>query len=264
MYVAGNDFVIVDNRDGVVSLTEREILKITNRKTGIGCDQLLILKKSAVAKVAVEIYNNDASSAESCGNGLRCVANLLMDEMNLKEITISVGARVFHASSVGNNTVKIKMGTATFDANLTKKLRETFGNNVEYVNVGNPHVVFLEEDNFKELNLEKVERLKQSEFFNKILPNGTNVEFMCVENKNRICLRILERGAGITEACGSGACAAEAVAVKNKLCSSPVKIVMPGGTVIVEIPPAADSDFDVENITLTGEVNFAFEGMFFL
>jgi diaminopimelate epimerase len=262
MYSANNDFVIIDAREDAISLTKREILKITNRKTGIGCDQLLILKKSQITQTSVEIYNNDASRAESCGNGLCCVAKLLMDETDSKEVAINVSARIFHAEDAGRNTVKIGMGTATFNAGLTEKLRKIFGDNVEYANVGNPHVVFCEtEANFKKLDIERLEKLGDSVSSHKLLPNGANVEFMYAENKKKIHLKIFERGVGITEACGSGACAAAVVAFKNGLCLPPVKVVMPGGFVFVEVSATKKGkSLESGSIALTATVNFAFAG----
>jgi diaminopimelate epimerase len=242
MQALGNDFVIIDAiAQGFLEDMDSSLIQnISDRHTGVGCDQVLIVKESKIADVAISIFNPDASPAMACGNGTRCVAWLYMQEMQNDEISIQVGARVLHAWKAGEHNISVDMLQPTFDASFTSKLQEKIP--ATFVSFGNPHVVvegaYSEHDSVLRCVSE-------------IFPDGANVEWLTVIDEHCISISIHERGAGLTKACGTGACASAVVAISKGCCKSPVTVLMQGGNVRV--------DFS-ETAVLTGTCSFVFEG----
>ena len=213
----GNDFVIIDQRIKNIELSKDQIVKICNRNF-IGCDQLIIIKKNPKLDAELEFYNSDGSTSGACGNGTRCVANLLSKEKNQKKITVSTTSGVLKSNILDNNSVeteigipKVKWNEIPLSENLdTKNLKIKIlnKNNIEHIggtaiNVGNPHIIFFVED-VENFDLKKIGPEIEN---HKLFPEKCNVTLAKVINKNLIKVKVWERGAGLTKACGTAACA---------------------------------------------------------
>ena len=213
----GNDFVIIDQRIKNIDLSKDQIVKICNRNF-IGCDQLIIIKKNPELDAKLEFYNSDGSTSGACGNGTRCVANFLSREKNQKKITVLTSSGVLKSNILDNNSVeteigipKVKWNEIPLSENLdTKNLKIKIlnKNNIEHIggtaiNVGNPHIIFFVED-VENFDLKKIGPEIEN---HKLFPEKCNVTLAKVINKNLIKVKVWERGAGLTKACGTAACA---------------------------------------------------------
>lgn len=256
----GNDFVIIDARTKNIPLTSKQIQKISNRKTGIGFDQLIILKKSKICDVKMDIFNADGSTAGACGNGTRCVSSLIFEENKKKKIVLEAPFGKILTAWCGKQ-ITVDMGlpkTAWKDVPLSKEentLNLTILKELPpavCVSMGNPHAVFFVKD-IKKIDIAKLGPQVEN---NKLFPQKTNVEFAQILTKNKIRMRVWERGTGITQACGTGACATLVAAVIKKLTQQKVQIIMDGGTLTISQLPTGQ-------ILMQGPVNKAFEGFFF-
>jgi len=223
----GNDFVIIDQRYQNYDLTKDQIIKICDRKF-IGCDQLIFIKKSDEKDAGLEFYNSDGSVSGACGNGTRCAADLLSKENNDKEIILWTSSGALKSQILGDNLVETEIGVPKMNwdeiplnQNLdTKnlKIKIVNKNNIEHiggtsVNVGNPHVVFFV-DNIEDYDLKKIgPEIENHKYF----PEKCNVTLAQVINKKLIRVRVWERGAGLTKACGTAACATAVAANINEL-----------------------------------------------
>ena len=223
----GNDFVIIDQRYQNYNLTKDQIIKICDRKF-IGCDQLIFIKKSDEKDAGLEFYNSDGSVSGACGNGTRCVADLLSKEKNDKEIILWTSSGALKSQILGDNIVKTEIGVPKtnwneipLNQNLDTKnlnIKIINKNNIEHlggtsVNVGNPHVVFFV-DNIEDYDLKKIgPEIENHKYF----PEKCNVTLAKVINKKLIKVKVWERGAGLTKACGTAACATAVAANINEL-----------------------------------------------
>ena len=213
----GNDFVIIDQRIKNIEFSKEQIIKICDRNF-IGCDQLIIIKKNRELDAGLEFYNSDGSGSGACGNGTRCIAYLLSKENNNKEITVWTASGIIKTNILKDNLVESRIGVAKIKWNEIpineNKNTKNLGikildeNNNEHIggtaiNVGNPHVIFFVEsiDNF---NIKKIGPTIEN---NKLFPEKCNVTIAEVINKNLIKVKVWERGAGQTKACGTAACA---------------------------------------------------------
>ena len=223
----GNDFVIIDQRIKNIDLSKDQIVKICNRNF-IGCDQLIIIKKNPELDAKLEFYNSDGSTSGACGNGTRCVANFLSRENNQKKITVSTSSGVLKSNILDNDLVeteigipKVKWNEIPLSKNLdTKNLKIKIlnKNNIDHVggtaiNVGNPHIIFFVED-IENFDLKKIGPEIEN---NKLFPEKCNVTLAKVINKNLIKVKVWERGAGLTKACGTAACATAIAGNINEL-----------------------------------------------
>ena len=223
----GNDFVIIDQRYQNYNLTKDQIIKICDRKF-IGCDQLIFIKKSDEKDAGLEFYNSDGSVSGACGNGTRCAADLLSKENNDKEIILWTSSGALKSQILGDNLVETEIGVPKtnwneipLNQNLDTKnlnIKIINKNNIEHlggtsVNVGNPHVVFFV-DNIEDYDLKKIgPEIENHKYF----PEKCNVTLAQVINKKLIRVRVWERGAGLTKACGTAACATAVAANINEL-----------------------------------------------
>jgi len=216
----GNDFVIIDQREKNLNFSKEQIIKICDRKF-IGCDQLILIKKNREIDANLEFYNSDGSTSGACGNGTRCVAYLISKESNKKEIILHASSSTLVSKILNNNLVVTNIGVPNFQwdriplsenkntQNLGIKILDE--NNKEHiggtaVNVGNPHVVFFV-NNIENFNIKKIGPSIEN---NKLFPEKCNVTIAKLVNKNLIKLKVWERGAGLTKACGTAACATAA------------------------------------------------------
>ena len=227
----GNDFVIVDQRNNQIELTNDQVKKICNRNF-IGCDQLIFIKKNEKIDADMEFYNSDGSVSGACGNGTRCVAYLLSKENNKNKIILGTESGNLESKILKEKLVETKLGLAKTNWDeipLAKKLdtinlkyKIIDNNNKEHiggtaVNVGNPHVIFFI-NNIEDFNLEKIGPEIEND---KLFPKKCNVTLAKIINENYIKVKVWERGAGLTKACGTAACATAFAAklngkIKNK------------------------------------------------
>lgn len=241
----GNDFVIIDNRQTITNLTKEQIIKICDRKF-IGCDQLILIKKNDIVDASLEFYNSDGGMSGACGNGTRCIADLLGKENNKKEIVLTTLSGKLKSNIVGEKMVSTEIGVAKTkwdEIPLSKELNtNNLGikiidkNNNEFsggtaVNVGNPHVVFFV-DNNENFEIEKIGPKIET---HTLFPEKCNVTLATVVNKELIKVRVWERGAGLTKACGTAACATAFAAKQNGLVNDKVDIEFSTGRLTISI-----------------------------
>ena len=230
----GNDFVILDNRDNSINLSRNQIIKISDRKF-IGCDQLIIINKSKEYDGKLIFYNSDGSMTGACGNGTRCVAYFLSIEKGKNNILLKTDSGILNSKIINRENVETEMGKAKFywkEIPLTKELdtknlnikildklnRELIGGIA--INIGNPHLIFFLE-NIDSYDLAKIgPKLEKHEYF----PERCNITFAKIINKKTIQVKVWERGAGLTKACGTAACATAVAAQKAGLSDRHVNI----------------------------------------
>jgi len=213
----GNDFVIIDNRQKITQLSKEQIIKICDRNF-IGCDQLILIEKNSSSHASLKFYNSDGGESGACGNGTRCVADLISKEKDDKTIILTTLSGNLKSEILGNNIVTTEIGNAKIKwdeiplsvelntKNLNIKIND-LNNNVysggTAINVGNPHVVFFV-DEIENFDIGKIGPQVEN---HKIFPEKCNVTLAQVINKNLIKVKVWERGAGLTKACGTAACA---------------------------------------------------------
>ena len=213
----GNDFIIIDQRIQDFKLSKDQIIKICDRDF-IGCDQLILIKKNIQIDASLEFYNSDGSVSGACGNGTRCIASFLSKEGDQKEVTVWTSSGLLRSKILGNNLVETEIGIPKVNWDeipLSKKL-ETKDLKIEIidkrnnkhigglaVNVGNPHIIFFVND-IESFDLKKIGPKIEN---HKLFPEKCNVTLAKVLNKNLIKVKTWERGAGLTKACGTAACA---------------------------------------------------------
>lgn len=265
MHGLGNDFVIIDNRLGDRPLTPEQIRLISDRRFGAGCDQLMLLEaaKSAGADCFMRIYNPDASEAGACGNGTRCVAAMLMGESGRDHCTIETVSGLLACRMVEDGMVEVDMGVPRLnwqDIPLSEE-RDTLhlgigdGDTLSdpvAVGMGNPHCVFFVRDAEKF----PVESLGPSVERHALFPERTNVEFAQILSTSKIRMRVWERGTGVTQACGSGACATMVAAVRRGLTGRKAEIVLDGGSLFLEWREGDD------HVLMTGPAAYVYDGCF--
>jgi len=254
----GNDFIIFDNREKPISLSKEQIIKISDRNN-IGCDQVIFIDKHKDNNAFLKFYNSDGSEIEACGNGSRCVAYLLMKENKKKKISLKTKAGILKAKFNNKNLVTINMGQPDFkwkkiplskqmnNQNLEIKIHSNDGEEIKggfSVGVGNPHVVFFVKD-IEQFNLEKIGPEIENHIY---FPKKCNVTLASIENKKHIKIKVWERGAGLTKACGTAACAAAVSGATLKFNERCVDIQFTEG--ILNIDWKKDN-----NIYMTGKVS---------
>ena len=243
MHGLGNDFVIIDRRSNKIEINDNLIQKLSDRRTGAGCDQLITINNPTIdnVDVSIDIFNPAGDKAEACGNGTRCVAKILFNENNEKEtLKILSDAGTLIAKKAGDE-ISVNMGKMTTDwekiplseemdpLNIPIKV-EGFDRGVA-VNIGNPHVVFFGKS-IENINLNQLgPKIEKHNFF----PNKTNVEFIEILNSNTIKMRVWERGVGVTLACGSGACAAVYAGWKKNLIERSAEVQLEKGSLHINI-----------------------------
>ena len=213
----GNDFIIFDKRKKSISLTKEQIVKISDRNN-IGCDQVIFISNDQNNKAILTFYNSDGGETAACGNGSRCAAYLLMKEKDQRKISLKTKAGILEAELDKNNLVCINMGKPNFvwnkiplsenmdNKNLKIKIINNAGQEIEggfSLSVGNPHIIFFV-DNFNKYDLTKIgPKIENHKYF----PQKCNVTLATVIDKKNIKIKVWERGAGLTMACGTAACA---------------------------------------------------------
>jgi diaminopimelate epimerase len=262
----GNDFVVFDARRAPIAMDEAKARAIADRETGIGCDQLIVLEPSKRADVTMRIWNNEGFEVESCGNASRCIADLLFDEKNVRRATIDTKGGFLIAEKGGDRLVTVDMGAPRFDWNdipLSEKFHDTryielqvgpvdapLIHSPSVVNVGNPHCIFW----VKDLNIVDLAKVGPMLEHHPLFPERCNITLARIDAKDHAEIRVWERGAGLTKACGTAACAVMAAGFRLKKLNRKATITLPGGDLLMEI---RESD---GHILMTGPVAYEFEG----
>ena len=241
----GNDFIIIDNRQKITKLTKDQIIKICDRNF-IGCDQLIFIDSDSSADASLRFFNSDGGESGACGNGTRCVADLISKETNNNDIILRTLTGNLKSKIFGNNIVTTEIGIAKTKwneiplskemdtKNLNIKIFDT--NNDEHlggtaINVGNPHIVFFVKK-IEDFNIEKIgPEIENHEIF----PEKCNVTIAQILNKNLIKVKVWERGAGLTKACGTAACAAAYAGKLNSLTDNKTDIEFSTGKITISI-----------------------------
>ena len=254
----GNDFIIFDKRKKSISLTKDQIIKISDR-SNIGCDQVIFIDNDKNNNTSLTFYNSDGGEIAACGNGSRCAAYLLMKENNNKKISLRTKVGILQAELDDKNLVRINMGQPNFkwgkiplskemdNKNLKIKINSTDGKEIEggfSLSVGNPHIIFFVED-FNKFNLKEIgPKIENHNYF----PEKCNVTLASIKNKKHVKVKVWERGAGLTKACGTAACATAVSGAVLKLNERYVDIEFQEG--LLNIDWNADN-----NIYMTGKVS---------
>ena len=254
----GNDFLIIDRREKNIHFSKEKIIELADRKK-IGFDQIIFLEKEENNTTPILIFNSDGNEVAACGNGTRCVSYLLGKEKNLNNILLKTTERTLDTEIVGNLTVRVNMGKPLFDWTqipLSKKLDHkninieiTDAKNNKFnegfaLNVGNPHLIFFVKNCF-DFNLRELgPKLEHNELF----PEQCNVTLAQIVDKNNITVNVWERGAGLTKACGTAACATAVASFLKNLTERNCNIKFKEGILNI--------NFDEnENIYMTGPVS---------
>jgi len=262
MHGLGNDFVVFDARSSPIALDDATARAVADRRTGIGCDQVIVLERAKVRGDALmRIFNADGNEVEACGNAARCVARLLMEEMDSPLVEIDSAGGLLRCSDAQDFRVTVDMGSPKFawqeiplseamDTNTLILRMDGTGLDAAAVSVGNPHCVVFVADADEAPVSEIGPRLERHPLF----PERTNVEFVSVIGSGKIRMRVWERGVGMTRACGSGACASLVAAARRGVVQRSSEVFLDGGTLSVEWRVRDD------HVLLTGGTNFVFAG----
>ncbi|MFV0521744.1 MAG: diaminopimelate epimerase [Mangrovibacterium sp.] len=264
----GNDYVYVDCTQTDLNKPSEVARKVSDRHFGIGSDGLILIKKSTMADFKMDMYNADGSQGEMCGNGIRCVGKFVHDKglTNKKELTIETLAGIktlwLTVENDETTTVKVDMGEPILKPSLIpiSSDKDTFENELIKVNektyrltgvsMGNPHAVTYV-DNVVDLDLEKLGMHFEN---HELFPNRINTEFVQIVNEHYCKMRVWERGAGETLACGTGACATVVSNVLNGLTQPICEVELLGGNLLIEWDKVSNKVF------MTGAAKFVFDG----
>lgn len=261
----GNDFVLVDARQQPQAFQAAEVRHIANRRTGVGCDQLLVLEAepSKTALCRVRIHNADGSDAEQCGNGMRAIALWLHRRGELSDrqgLLLTTGGEVA-VRIEDNGLVTASLGRPDFspaswgtpaDDDHWDEVIDGQRMTIHGVSLGNPHLVL---DLARAADPDQVLRIGHYFHQHPRLPAGANINLAWRDDRRCVRLRVHERGAGPTPACGSGACATAAVLLRAGLVDSPVRVIQPGGELVIHWPEAGGP------MQMTGPARHVFDGI---
>jgi diaminopimelate epimerase len=266
MHGLGNDFVVLDARGAAFELTPARRRAIADRRLGVGCDQLIVLEAPTErdADVFMRIYNPDGGEAGACGNATRCVASVLMDERKTDHVTVQTVSGLLESQKTGTAAdglpvISVDMGPARLDwrdipvreACDTNHMPVGLGPLTDPVgtNMGNPHATFFV-DSVAAIPLGELgPKLEHDRFF----PERANIGVAELLGEDKLRLRVWERGAGLTLACGSGACAALVAASRRGLVKRHAEVIVDGGTLAIEW--LRDG-----HVMMTGGIALAFKG----
>ena len=252
----GNDFVIIETKKkSPISISKEKIIEL-GKRDNIGFDQMIFVKEDDVISnhASIKIFNSDGDEVDACGNGSRCVAKIICDKKKTEAAVIVTSNRILKAQKISDNNIRLAMGEPIFDwkkiplsENIDHKkinlnidgieLKEGFA-----LNIGNPHIVFFVENCFK-YDLKKIGPLIEN---HKLFPEKINVTFAERKSANNIFVNVWERGAGLTKACGTAACATGVVAFEKSLTGTSTNVHFKEGFLNIEYDG---------NISMTGPVS---------
>ena len=255
----GNDFIIIDRRKNTINISKEKIIELGSRESfhrNIGFDQIIFIEKKINKAFPITIFNSDGSEVSACGNGSRCIAYFLSKDLNTKTIKLKTSNRFLDAKIIGDSDVQLEMGKPVFDWDKIPLIKKLDHDNITLnidgkilmngfcLNVGNPHLVFFVKDCF-EYDLKTLgPKIENHELF----PEKINVTFAQVNDKNNIIVNVWERGAGLTKACGTAACATAVASSIKKLTENDVNIKFKEGCLNIKIDESL-------NISMTGPVS---------
>lgn len=263
----GNDFVVLDARERPIVLSSDQIRAIASRQTGIGCDQLIIIQPDSIEGVDafMRIYNAEGGEVDACGNATRCIAATLAAETGRDTVTLRTNAGIL-SSTVKGDLVTVDMGVPRFEWDqipLAEPFADTTGIELQIgpidapvlhtpsvVNVGNPHAIFWVDD----LNAHDLGRFGPLLENHPIFPERANITLAQVLSPQKIAIKVWERGAGLTQACGTAACATGVAAARKGMTERKVTIALPGGTIAIDWRATDD------HILMTGGWSRDFDG----
>lgn len=263
----GNDFVVLDGREHKVILGPEDAQRLGDRKgaLGLGCDQVIVMEPSQKADVFMRIFNADGSEVSACGNATRCVALIAAEETGRAQVSIETRAGLLKADVQDPDNITIDMGKPRFqwdEIPLAEPFHDTTGIELQIgpvdapvlhtpsvVNVGNPHAIFWVGD----VNAHDLGRFGPLLENHPIFPERANISLAQITSRGSLKLRVWERGAGLTRACGTAACAAAVAAARKDLTDRKVNVELPGGTLVIEWGPD-------DHILMTGPAELEFEG----
>ncbi len=241
----GNDFVVVEARTAPFAPSAEDVRAIADRATGVGCDQLVAIEPSGRADAAVRFWNADGEEVGACGNASRCVGWLLMEASGRDEAVIETRSGLLRATRAGERQVSVDMGEPglRWDEIPLAEEMDTRGIELQVgpidaphlhtpgcVSMGNPHVVFFVPD----VEAAPVREVGPLIEHHPLFPEGVNVGFAEIRARDRIRLKVWERGAGLTKACGTGACAALVAAARRGLVDRKATLELDGGELVIE------------------------------
>ena len=255
MHGLGNDFVVLDGRQTALAITSTLAAALADRKTGIGCDQVIVLVPSSTADLGMRIFNADGGEVESCGNASRAVGMMLGEAARIETLggivtsepqpggaTVDMGKPRFEWQDIplayGMDTLAMPVGWENLE-------------NPSAVNVGNPHVVFFVDD-CDAVDLARLGPLIERD---PLFPERINVNVASLVGPNLLRLRVWERGTGLTRACGTGACATAVAAIRRGMTGREVSVTLPGGTLSIGWPMGGQ-------VRMSGPASESFRGSF--
>lgn len=272
MHGAGNDYVYVDGMKYQIPDESTAAKKLSDRHFSIGGDGLIIIKKGTKADYEMVMYNADGSRGAMCGNGIRCVAKYLFDEgytNNEKEFTIESMGAIKHIKvnvidgkavsarvDMGKPILKASDIPVNFNGEKCVNQHVTFADrefNMTCVSMGNPHAVMFIDEHPTDFDLNKYGSIAEQD--TNLFPDRVNAEFAKIIDRNNIEMRVYERGAGETLACGTGACATAVSAILNGYCDNKVTVHLLGGDLLIEW-----SGNENDSVIMTGPAEYAFTG----
>ena len=237
MHGLGNDFVVFDARRAPLALDGARVRAIADRRTGVGCDQVIVVEppRNGGTDAYLRFWNQDGGEVAACGNGTRCAARLLLDETEQTSMILETDAGWLTAEEAGRGQVRVDMGPARLDwrdiplARATDTLHVAVGagplGDAVAVNMGNPHAVFFVDD----VDAVPLEALGPGLETDPLFPEHANIGVAQRLADDCLRLRVWERGAGLTQACGTGACAAAVAGARRGLTGRSVTVVLDGG-----------------------------------
>ena len=255
----GNNFIIIDRRKNSINISKEKIIELSNRVSfhrNIGFDQIIFIEAEVNKTFPITIFNSDGVEVSACGNGSRCVAYFLSKELNTKTIKLKTSNRFIDAKVIGDSDVQLEMGKPVFNWDKIPLIKKIDHDNITLniddkifadgfcLNVGNPHIIFFVKDCF-EYDLKILgPKIENHELF----PEKINVTFAQVNDKNNITVNVWERGAGLTKACGTAACATAVASSIKKLTDNDIDIKFKEGSLNIKIDESL-------NITMKGPVS---------
>lgn len=272
MHGAGNDYIYVDGMKYQIPDESAAAKKLSDRHFSVGGDGLIIIKKGSVADYEMVMYNADGSRGAMCGNGIRCAAKYLFDEGYtngktkftiesmgaIKHIKVNVidGKAVSARVDMGKPILKASDIPVNFNGEKCVNQPVTFADrefNMTCVSMGNPHAVMFIDEHPSEFDLNKYGSIAEQD--TSLFPDRVNAEFAKIIDRNNIEMRVYERGAGETLACGTGACATAVSAILNGYCDNKVTVHLLGGDLLIEW-----SGNENDSVIMTGPAEYAFTG----
>lgn len=252
MHGLGNDFIVTDTISQSIPVEKLSFDRLSNRHTGIGFDQFLLIMPSQVADFSCQIFNSDGTEAEQCGNGMRCVGRYINETglSSKKELRIETKAGMTQIDTHDFEHIQVNLGVPVLETS-EEILIDAHPITLSILSLGNPHAI-MEVQSVERFPVAKLgPKISQHEFF----PYGTNIGFMEVVNRQHIRLRTFERGAGETLACGSNSCAAVIAGIDSQLLDHKVRVELTLGSLWVEWEGKGKA------VVMTGPAHRVFEGL---